>query len=335
MKVDSSYFRTSVAEARESLLGELNALPEALSRAADLLIGALRMGRKVLTCGNGGSAGDAQHIASELVNRFETERMALATVSLVPDSSVVTAIANDYSYEVLFERQVEALGREGDVLMAFSTSGESRNVVLAVAAAQRRKMHVLALTGRTGGAVARQLGPFDVEIRADAQETARIQEVHLMAIHLLCKAIDVHFVGNSLKIPEKIQRDELALAELTRGQRPLVFTTGVFDVLSAGHVKYLKAARELGACLVVGVHSDASAARLCDEKREPIQHDEDRAAILAALGCVDFVTIFHEPTPEALIAALQPDVFVKEDGGEGAAVVGEAAIRHVAGAFER
>lgn len=317
-----SMFLESIEQAQRGMAACTEALPGPLHRASEVLIGALQMGRKVLTCGNGGSAGDAQHIASELVNRFETERAALAAIALVPDSSVVTAIANDYDYEVLFSRQVEALGREGDVLIAFSTSGNSRNVLRAVEAAQARKMAVLAMTGKDGGMLAKQLGRFDVEVRAPADSTARIQEIHLLVIHALCKALDAHFTTRTLTAPSPVQTDWRQLVALTRGLRPLVFTNGVFDILHRGHVSYLQKARGLGACLVVGVNSDASARRLGKGPERPIQHQEDRAHIVAGLSCVEFVTIFDDDTPAQLVEALEPDVLVKGGDYERRAIAG-------------
>jgi phosphoheptose isomerase len=289
-------------------------LPDILARAAEIIIGSLQMGGKLLTCGNGGSAGDAQHIASELVNRFETERMALGAIALVPDSSVVTAIANDYSYEVLFSRQVEALGRPGDVLLAFSTSGNSKNVVQAIHAAHARGMRVVAFTGKDGGFIGKILSKFDAEVRVPAQDTARIQEIHLLGIHSVCKAIDLHFSGKSFCLPGKVQLDWQALAQLIRGLQPLVFTNGVFDLLHRGHIHSLQRARQEGAYLVVGINSDTSVKRLGKGSDRPIQNQNDRAEILAALSCVDFVTIFDEDTPEDLIKTLNPDVLVK--GGD-------------------
>lgn len=162
----------------------------AVHRAGDLLIGALRTGGKVLSCGNGGSAGDAQHFSSELLNRFERERPGLPAMALTTDSSTVTSIANDYAYEQVFSKQVLALGRPGDALLAISTSGNSPNVVAAIQAAHAQGMRVVALTGRDGGSMAPLLGPDDVEVRVPATRTARIQEVHLLLIHCLCDTID-------------------------------------------------------------------------------------------------------------------------------------------------
>lgn len=304
----------AITQSQKGLNTCLDVLPPAVERAADILIGVLRMGRKVLACGNGGSAGDAQHIASELVNRFETERPALAAISLVPDSSVVTAIANDYTYEIIFSRQVQALGREGDVLIAFSTSGNSKNVLRAVDAAHHRRMRVIAFTGRDGGKIAGMLNRFDVELRVPLAETARIQEIHLLLIHTLCKMLDSEFATPTLESPDKVQRDWRNLVRMARGLRPLVFTNGVFDLLHRGHVAYLQAARSRGSCLIVGVNSDHSVRRLGKGPERPIQTAEDRAHILASLSCIDFVTIFDEGTPAKLIAELLPDILVK--GGD-------------------
>ncbi|MEJ2602373.1 MAG: phosphoheptose isomerase [Gammaproteobacteria bacterium] len=150
---------------------------------------------KILSCGNGGSAGDAQHFSSELLNRFEMERPGLPAMALTTDSSTVTSISNDYAYEEIFAKQVRALGRPGDVLLAISTSGNSENVCRGISAAHERSMPVLALTGRDGGRMAAMLGPEDVEIRVPADRTARIQEVHLVAIHCLCDLIDRTLLG--------------------------------------------------------------------------------------------------------------------------------------------
>lgn len=150
---------------------------------------------KILSCGNGGSAGDAQHFSSELLNRFEMERPGLPAVALTTDTSTLTSISNDYAYEEIFAKQVRALGRPGDVLLAISTSGNSENVCRAITAAHERSMTVLALTGRDGGRMASMLGEDDVEIRVPAERTARIQEVHLVVIHCLCDLIDRTLLG--------------------------------------------------------------------------------------------------------------------------------------------
>lgn len=161
-----------------------------IAQAAELLAERLRKGNKILICGNGGSAADAQHFAAELVNRFEIERPGLAAIALTTDSSALTSIANDYAFEQIFARQLRALGRPGDVLLAISTSGDSPNVRVAIDAARELGMTTLALTGRDGGAMADQLGAEDIEIRVAARATARIQETHILIIHCLCDLVD-------------------------------------------------------------------------------------------------------------------------------------------------
>lgn len=166
-----------------------------VAQAIAVLVQALRDGHKILSCGNGGSAGDAQHFSAELLNRFERERPGLAAMALSTDTSTLTSIANDYAYDQVFSKQVTALGRAGDVLLAISTSGNSPNVVAAIRAAHEREMPVIALTGRNGGEIAGVLRAGDVEIRVPAERTARIQEVHLVVIHCLCDGIDSALYG--------------------------------------------------------------------------------------------------------------------------------------------
>ncbi|WP_430459914.1 phosphoheptose isomerase [Thalassolituus sp. LLYu03] len=170
-------------------------LPPYIERGAQVMVNALLNGGKILTCGNGGSAGDAQHFSSELLNRFERERPSLPAIALTTDSSTVTSIANDYSYNEIFSKQIRALGNPGDVLLAISTSGNSGNVVQAIQAAHERDMTVVALTGKNGGHMASLLTADDVEIRVPANVTARIQEVHLLVIHCLCDLIDCSLFG--------------------------------------------------------------------------------------------------------------------------------------------
>jgi D-sedoheptulose 7-phosphate isomerase len=161
-----------------------------IALAADILDVALRAGGKILSCGNGGSAGDSQHFSSEMLNRFELERPGLPAIALTTDTSTLTSIANDYDYSQVFSRQVFALGNSGDVLLAISTSGNSANILAAVAAAHDMDMRVIALTGSGGGRTRDLLTTRDVEICVPAVSTARIQEVHLLVIHCLCDLVD-------------------------------------------------------------------------------------------------------------------------------------------------
>lgn len=170
-------------------------LAPAIVSAASLLLECIMRNSKILTCGNGGSAADAQHFSSEMLNRFERERPGLPAFALTTDASTITSIANDYQYADVFAKQVRALGRPGDALLAFTTSGESANVLEAIDAAHDQDMQVVLLTGRDGGQCARSLTAQDVEIRVPSSTTARIQEVHLTVIHCLCDLIDHHLIG--------------------------------------------------------------------------------------------------------------------------------------------
>ena len=161
-----------------------------IAQAGELLVQSLLNGHKILTCGNGGSACDAQHFSGELLNRFVEERPSLPAIALSCDSSTITSIANDYSYDDIFAKQIRGLGQPGDNLVAISTSGNSQNILQAVSAAHDRDMHVVALTGHEGGELASLLYPEDVEIRVPSDVTARIQEVHITVIHSLCDLID-------------------------------------------------------------------------------------------------------------------------------------------------
>ena len=180
------HFLASIATKQQAL----TVLPARIADAAQLMLACLQQGGKILSCGNGGSAGDSQHFSSELLNRFEQEREGLAAIALTTDTSTLTSIANDYSYERVFARQVEALGRQGDVLLAISTSGNSTNVNRAIAAAHQRGMRVVALSGKSGGSMTTLLQADDVELRVPADSTARIQETHLLVIHCICDLLD-------------------------------------------------------------------------------------------------------------------------------------------------
>jgi D-sedoheptulose 7-phosphate isomerase len=166
-------------------------------RASQQLQSCLQAGGKVLACGNGGSAADAQHFSSELLNRFEVNRRGLAAIALTTDSSTLTSIANDEAYTRVFARQVEALGRSGDILLAISTSGDSPNVAEAIQSAHTLGMSVIALTGKNGGIIADLLQETDCELRVPSMRTARIQEVHILLIHCLCSLLDRHYQNGS------------------------------------------------------------------------------------------------------------------------------------------
>jgi len=183
------------SESAHLKLQSMDALAGPIAAAAERMVQCLRQDGKILACGNGGSAADSQHFAAELLNRFEMERPGLAAMALTTDSSTITSIANDYDYDQIFSKQVRALGQKSDLLLAISTSGNSKNVVAAMDAAHENGMSVIALTGRNGGKMAEALGAADIHICVPAQSTARIQEVHLLTLHCLCDAIDCLLMG--------------------------------------------------------------------------------------------------------------------------------------------
>ena len=184
----NQHFHDSIEIQRQAM----NLAPLIL-QAGEKMAQCLKAGNKILSCGNGGSAEQAQHFASELVNRFEKERQGLAGIALTTDASVLTSIANDYSFDIVFSRQINALANKGDILFALSTSGNSQNILKAIETAQQQNMEVILLSGKNGGKAARQLNKESIEIRVPTQTTARIQEVHLLVIHCLCDLIDNGF----------------------------------------------------------------------------------------------------------------------------------------------
>jgi D-sedoheptulose 7-phosphate isomerase len=179
----------------QTKMNAAEALVPAIEEAARQMVHCLAQGGKILACGNGGSAADAQHFASHMINRFEQERPGLAAIALTTDTMTVTSIANDSAYEQVFARQVKALGQPGDILLVISTRGNSPSVLHAVAAARARSMPVIALTGRSGGGLAEQTLEDDVFLYVPAESTARIQEVHLLTLHCLCDAVDSVLLG--------------------------------------------------------------------------------------------------------------------------------------------
>lgn len=177
-------------ESIHTKLATLECLGPAILKAGECLVQTLKAGHKILTCGNGGSAADAQHFSSELLNRFEKERQSLPAIALTTDPSTMTSIGNDYGYDYVFERQIYGLGQPGDVLLAISTSGNSTNIIKAVKAAQSKNLTILAFNGKDGGELSRCLREQDHDLRIPSSSTARIQESHLLLIHCLCKMID-------------------------------------------------------------------------------------------------------------------------------------------------
>jgi phosphoheptose isomerase len=297
-----------------------------IANACHLIVDSVLAGHKVLFCGNGGSAADAQHLAAELVGRYVSERRALPGIALTVDTSILTAVGNDYGFERVFARQVDGLGAPGDVLVAITTSGGSPNVRAAIESARAKGMKVLGLTGSKGQAFA---DSCDVGIVVPSRTTSRIQECHITIGHILCEAIDMALAGESntetksttptsdgskrvSRSSKELTREDLAelRSAATAEKRTIVWTNGVFDVLHAGHLSQLRAAQALGDVLVVGVNTDETVRAAKGEDR-PVFPLAERLEMLAALEVVDFVHPFAEATPVEAIQVLRPDVHCK------------------------
>ncbi|MDX1901461.1 MAG: phosphoheptose isomerase [Gammaproteobacteria bacterium] len=188
--------RHGFSESIQTKILSADTLLDVIAKAAEHTVQCLLAGNKILSCGNGGSACDAMHFSGEMLNRFRHERPSLPAIALTADVSTLTSIANDYSYQDIFSKQVRALGQMGDILLAISTSGHSANILQAIRAAHDRNMTVIALTGRDGGKIPSTLSEHDIEIRVPATETARIQETHLLVIHSICDIIDYRLFGH-------------------------------------------------------------------------------------------------------------------------------------------
>jgi len=283
---------------------------------AERVIDSIRNGGKVLLFGNGGSAADAQHIAAEFSGRYVRERRALPGIALTTDSSALTAISNDYGYERVFSRQLDALAAPGDVAIGISTSGKSANVLAAIKRARALGLFTVGLSGSKEPDLALAA---DICISVPSRTTARIQECHIMIGHLLCELVEEKlFAGSGPATAahpgsEKIfsmAKLHARRAEWRNQQKAVVWTNGCFDILHAGHIQSLHAARRLGDVLIVGLNADASVRRLKGSTR-PIFPQGERAIMLAALACVDAVLIFEEDTPEASLRQLEPDIHCK------------------------
>ncbi|MFO1258420.1 MAG: phosphoheptose isomerase [Gammaproteobacteria bacterium] len=200
-------FEESIQTKRDAL----QSLQSRIAEAARDMARCLYQGGKILSCGNGGSAADAQHFSSELLNRYERDRAPLAAIALTTDSSTLTSISNDYEFNQVFSKQILALGQPGDILLAISTSGQSQNIANAIEAAHRKEMKTVALSGKHGGLFPNYLIENDIELRVPSQVTARVQEIHLVMIHCLCDLIDWYL----LDAPELLEKDHLAYEKST------------------------------------------------------------------------------------------------------------------------
>ena len=283
--------------------------------ASQALATALKAGHKLLLFGNGGSAADAQHIAAEFVGRFVLERRPLPAIALTTDTSALTSISNDYGFEEVFSRQLLALGRPGDVVLAISTSGNSPNVLAGAKAAREHGIKTIGLTGGDGGQLARCV---DISIVVPSDNTARVQEWHITIGHILCEIVENLLFSQEetenapAPASKVVDRDALvALRQRWRSEgKTVVWTNGCFDLLHVGHVRSLQTARSLGNVVVVGVNSDRTVQQLKGPNR-PLVPASQRAEVLAALESVDYVVIFDDATPEAILSLLEPEIHCK------------------------
>ncbi len=298
---------------------------ESLVSAATAVANAVRGGQKVLVFGNGGSAADAQHLAAEFVGRFVSDRAPLPGLALTTDTSALTAIGNDYGFDHVFSRQLEALGREGDVAIAISTSGSSPNVLTAVQAARTRGLVTIALTSGRQSELARSV---DIPVMVPSIDNPRVQECHLLFEHVLCQAVEAllevseqpatgdsphELTAHPDAAQPKVVSWEGLLSEREEWRRQgriVVWTNGCFDLLHIGHLRSLESARRTGDVLVVGINDDDSARELKGPHR-PLVPFAERAAVVAALEVVDRVVAIGETTPERVLSRLQPDVHCK------------------------
>lgn len=300
----------------------VEAIADDVAAVATLIGEALAAGGKILVCGNGGSAACAQHFAAEFTGKLKIDRAPYPAISLTTDTSALTAIANDYGYDEVFSRQVEALARPGDVVVGLSTSGSSRNVVKAFEAARAAGAHTVGLTGADDA-----LGA-DHSLKVSLRETARIQEAHDLILHELAQVAErilvPHLAFDASSCPFEFVLEERELADFREwiaqtGQR-LVTTNGVYDLFHAGHAASLTAARAQGDRLVVLVNDDASVRRLKGERR-PIRGEADRMGDIARLPAVDHVVLMTGDDPRSLLAVLKPDVHAKGRDYEGRGLI--------------
>lgn len=274
----------------------------------------LLSGKKILLCGNGGSASDAEHIAAEFVGRFRRDRVPLPAIALTANGADLTAIGNDFGFDNVFSRQVYALGQPGDLLIAISTSGRSRNVREAIKAGGEAGMTTVCLTGARGADMA---ALCDLSLVVPTAETAHIQESHMAVCHLMCEIVDEEVLNRS-DSGAGVPRNKLVSPEELLSLRPrweaagqtVVWMSGTFDALHVGQLRALRQAKALGHVLVVGVNSDNNVLSVNGAERILIPEAE-RAELVAALDCVDHVVLAAETTPDWLGTTLKPDVECK------------------------
>lgn len=271
---------------------------------------AFNSGKKLYAFGNGGSAAEAQHFTTELIGRFKENRKSLPAISLCSDSTALTCIGNDFGFDAIFSRQVEGLVEPGDIVIGFTTSGKSPNVLQGLVAAKKMLGHSVLVTG--GNEFSQDL-PFDTVLQIGGYETAIIQEVHLSFIHILCDLIEIHMGLKPLTIKEptpKIIYDHQFSNDLLPEINPIVWVNGCFDILHEGHLMLLNTASALGGSLVVGINSDSSIKTLKGKVR-PFVSELNRARTLSQFPNVDLVIIFSGQDPLEILMKVRPNIVVK------------------------
>ena len=319
-------------------VARLHAVSGDLAHAASRIARCFREGGRLLIFGNGGSAAQAQHLAGEFVGRYGDERPGLPAVALAADGTVMTGVANDFGFVSVFSRQIEALGRPGDVALAISTSGTSPNTVAGATAARDHGLDTIAFVGSPDSPLHRMA---DIGVVTGAMTFARVQELQLVACHLLCEMVEGTLFPEHAKLGRPLATGLFIAPELLSARarwrdlgRTVVWTNGCFDLLHVGHVRMLHAARELGDVLVVGVNDDASVRRLKGDGR-PIVPLADRLEMLLALDTVDHVVVLEDDDPTPLLAQLRPDVHCKggDYGLEGKDVPERSTVEGAGGVF--
>ena len=307
----------SLVESAQLIEGSAKQLASPISKSCLLISRSLALGGKVIFMGNGGSAADAQHLSAELVGRFLKSRPGLPSISLTADTAVLTAIGNDFGYDSIFERQLKAVAKPGDTIVAMTSSGNSQNLLAPLDWARENQVSTIALTGKGGGKIVEHA---ETVVNVPSDVTAQVQELQLAIGHAICRSIDEIFVGSEhliLKDRPAIESKLVGWGELLQQRAfwkkcgvKVVWTNGCFDLIHVGHVQAIEQAKSFGDVLVVGLNTDESVSESKGATR-PIIPCEQRARVLAAMQAVDFVLPFSESTPSAAIDRLRPDVHVK------------------------
>ncbi|MBF0498623.1 MAG: 3-deoxy-manno-octulosonate cytidylyltransferase [Candidatus Riflebacteria bacterium] len=329
------FLREDLAALSRVCGNDMSILETAFEQALESICTALATGRKVIAFGNGGSASDAEHLVGELVGRFGYDRAPLPGISLSVPSATFTAIANDYGYEKVFERQILGLGKPGDVAIGITTSGNSPNVISALEAAEKAGLITIAMTGSAESACSRG---GHICLRVPSLVTARVQEIHAIIIHSLCRGIEARLFPRpdrqGLPARKLVKADEIDRLATALKIHETVFTNGCFDILHPGHVALLQKARSFGELLIVGVNTDGSVKRLGKGANRPFHSLDNRMTTLAAMACVDYVLAFDEDTPLELIKRLTPKVLVKGGDYTRSTVVGADHVEKNGGRVE-